>query len=169
MMKKSASLGMITVVLLVSLALMGVAYGAWSSPLYINGTVNTASFNVHFSSASMTACGPTATCLGGVKSGDNKTVEYSVIKAYPDLSSTVSFTIQNDSNIPVKVSVSTGPATPPTGVTFTSADPILNGDSVSILAGASYPVSFTVKFTDALAQGQPDFTQNIILTAVQNP
>jgi hypothetical protein len=168
MLKKSAPLGMITVILLVSLALMGVAYGAWSSTLTIGGAVNTAGFEVVFSDGSI-SCGTAGICPNPVLvpngAGKNTTINYTINNAYPGLTSAVTFTIQNNSGIPVNVSVHGTPVAP-AFANFVTPLPDIFTTYVTIPAGGYVTRTVNITLTDAIDPNS-HYSGSVVLDAVQ--
>jgi hypothetical protein len=105
MLKKSAPIGMITVILLVALALMGVAYGAWTDRLNIGGTVNTGKLSVSFDNSEngvLYASG-TSTCDQEF-SADGKSVTLTLTNGFPGFDCPLPLDIVNNGSINVKLS-----------------------------------------------------------------
>lgn len=105
-MKKSA---IISAVLGLTLAFSGAAYALWNQDMNINGTVNTASFDVHYNSASTSDTGadiPDGLDIASTTAtvgADNVSGNVTVTNAYPGYTSTNTFIIHNNSSIPVKI------------------------------------------------------------------
>lgn len=94
-------------VLLIGLALMGVAYGAWTETLTINGTVATGTFDVRFQTGAWINDVETgqlniATCLATV-SPDGATLTITVENAYPGYQCEGGANIINPGTIPAKI------------------------------------------------------------------
>lgn len=104
-MKKSM---IISLALVLTLAVSGFAYALWTQDMIINGTVNTASFDVHFegSSSNDTGIDPdkAADVAGTAVSNSATSGEVEITNAYPGYNSTNTFEIHNNSSIAVKLS-----------------------------------------------------------------
>ncbi len=112
MKRKSLSLGLLALFLVLSLAAMGVGYALWSETLTINGTVNTGEVDVIFSPVSTDdppgAKDPpgyekdVAVCEAGL-SEDEKSMTVDIDTGYPSYECTVTYDITNTGTIPVKI------------------------------------------------------------------
>lgn len=92
-------------VLLIGLASLGLAYGAWTDTLFVNGTVKTGSLDVmYYNQLVWWEYDPanTATCENIVE-GDLLTIK--VTNGYPGLECSGSAAIVNIGTIPVKITV----------------------------------------------------------------
>jgi len=133
--KKIATLfAALTVVIL---ATIGVAYGAWTQQLNVNGTVGTGTFDVHYQGFyyDYDVPGCTATI-----SPDNLTLNITISNAYPGYQCNGGATIKNFSSIPAKIHglVQTSNNVP---ATFHGADGLVymtDGSGNVVLPGGSF-------------------------------
>jgi len=132
-------------ILLVALASLGLAYGAWADTLNINGTVTTATFDV---SMDYMYYDFDAEGCSAVVSEDGKTLTVTIANAYPGYHCGGGVQIRNLGSIPAKINglvkvTNTGPAaftiTPPGLVYMTDAigNTVLPGGSYVLAAGAT--------------------------------
>jgi hypothetical protein len=95
-------LSILAFVLVLAIASLGLAYGAWSQTLTINGTANTGTLEAHFE----TLVVPTdwyAKFDGSTISADGKTLTLNVTNVYPGFSQAFTFDVENGGSIPVVV------------------------------------------------------------------
>jgi hypothetical protein len=134
MLKKSLPFGMITIILLVSLSLMGMAYGAWTQSLSVHGTVTTGTVAVEFANnpyPSITTGSENPACAIGISGPAADTLYFIVGYTYPGYTCTGTFTVKNNSTLPIKLSVNP--------ISFTPSDGLDNYLSVSCPAGKILP------------------------------
>lgn len=101
----------ISMVLVLCLALMGAAFAQWTEDITINGTVETAVFDLQFTAASTNDDNEPADpgkALDVAKTEADvitvgKSIDVDVTNAYPGYTATVSYTITNNSTIPVRI------------------------------------------------------------------
>jgi hypothetical protein len=91
----------LTILMVVALATIGIAYGAWTDQLNINGNVTTGTFDVDFQNMYYD-WDATPECTAAI-SGDGNTLTVSVINAYPGLHCGGGVGIKNLSSIPAKI------------------------------------------------------------------
>lgn len=118
--RRSTIFSLIAVVALLGL---GIGYAQWTETLTINGSVQTASFDVDFGTPNVSEVDPleVANCSANVNHlapGDSNVLNVAVTNAYPGYSCTITVDIVNNSSIDVEMtSYSPGPV--PTGLTVT--------------------------------------------------
>lgn len=114
----------IALLLVLSLAVVGAGYAAWTDQTTINGTVETGYLDTVFTSAvsndAGTAADPGQTVNVGKTEAtySDKEVVVAITNAYPGYNSKVDFTIKNQGTMPIKV----------TGIAVVNA----NGDKVDV-------------------------------------
>jgi hypothetical protein len=110
--KKSVQLS-IALVLLLALASLGLAYGAWTDSLTINGNVTTGSLNVDFigTDGSVADVDPlnAATCTLDYQ---DDLVIVTIDNAYPGYQCNPLITVQNTGSIPATVTLNLPPSEP---------------------------------------------------------
>jgi predicted ribosomally synthesized peptide with SipW-like signal peptide len=128
-------------VLVLSVALAGTAYAAWTDQISINGTVTTGTFDI-----TITASG------SGASVGDD-TATFVINNAYPGMTGTASITISNTGTVPATLeSMVVSPAAPISEITWTLGG---NAPAVNDPLAAGVSQTFTVSWTvnDAAAEG----------------
>ncbi len=142
--KKSLPIS-IALILLIALSTLGLAYGAWTDTLNINGNVTTGTFDVRMLPGYTDATVPGCT---GVVSADGKTLTVTIAGAYPGYTCAGGVSIKNFSSIPAKINglvqgTNNVPAgftvTPPGLVYMTDAigNTVPTGGSFTLAAGAT--------------------------------
>jgi hypothetical protein len=97
--KKSLPIS-IALILLIALSTLGLAYGAWSDQLNINGTVTTGTFNVSMDYIYYDY--DVAGCTAAL-SADGKTLTVTVANAYPGYHCGGGVSIRNLGTVPAKI------------------------------------------------------------------
>jgi hypothetical protein len=144
--KKSLPIS-IALILLIALSTLGLAYGAWTDTLNINGTVQTGTFEVQFTNLwwSDTNC-------SYVMDSTNHTLTITANNAYPGFWCEVSVEVKNTGSIPVKilpVAVTTsGPDYWDVYPYYTSATTLQPGQT-----GAGTAINFTIPMTETGNEG----------------
>jgi hypothetical protein len=94
-------------VLMVALMGVGYAYAHWTDTLLINGTINTGSINVKYTSVTCSDTGTdpdytkdVGSCTTGI-SDDGKTFTFTINNAYPSYHFLVTIVIKNFGTVPV--------------------------------------------------------------------
>jgi hypothetical protein len=142
--KKSLPIS-IALILLIALSTLGLAYGAWSDTLYINGNVTTGTFDVRMDHLYLDYAAPGC---NAVISADGKTLTVTVDGAYPGYSCAGGVSIKNLGTVPAKINglvqvTNTVPATftttPPGLVYMTDGvgNVVPTGGSFTLAAGAT--------------------------------
>lgn len=95
-----------TLIALIGLLSMGIGYAAWTQNLTINGTVDTATLDVHWSTSSTaddTTVNPlsVASCTATVNALDDNVLDVALTNAYPGFQCIVNAVVKNDSSVPV--------------------------------------------------------------------
>lgn len=97
----------ITIVGVLALAALGVGYAIFSQTLTINGTVNTAKFDVHYDQVTPPVGSPTGGGAGTANINVSNILPYvfdvALVNGYPGFAGTCTYGIVNDSTIPVKI------------------------------------------------------------------
>ena len=108
-MRKSTLTALILVLVL---AITGVAYAAWTANVTINGTVNTGTFKLEFgdnpsSNDSGTSNDPGYSANVAqtevTREADNLSLTVTVNNAYPGYHATITYTLKNAGSVPLKV------------------------------------------------------------------
>jgi hypothetical protein len=135
----------VTILMVVALATIGVAYAAWSDTLFVNGNATTGTFDVHFdyyyTEAAVVGC-------DAALSADKKTVTVTIANAYPGFTCAGGYSLVNGGTIPARINGlvqvnNTVPAnftvTPPGLVYMTDAigNNVPSGGSFMLAAGAT--------------------------------
>lgn len=143
--KKSLPIS-IALILLIALSTLGLAYGAWSDTLHINGTASTGTFNVI-----MIAPGYVDYYQPGCDSNvsaDGKTLTVTVTNAYPGFHCAGGVVIKNLSSVAAKINglvevTNNVPAafiTTPPGLVY-----MTNATGATVPAGGSYVLAAGVE------------------------
>ena len=97
----------IVLVVVLALGVAGVGYAVWSQVLNINGTVNTAKFDVHYDTVAPPVGSPTGGAAGTANINVSAILPYSfsvsLVNGYPGFTGTCTYGITNASTIPVKI------------------------------------------------------------------
>src|SRR6185369_8993289 len=97
--KKSLPIS-IALILLIALSTLGLAYGAWSDTLNINGNVSTGTFDVRmdylYTDYEQVGCNPAL-------SADGKTLTVTITNAYPGFHCGGGVSIKNLGTVPAKI------------------------------------------------------------------
>jgi hypothetical protein len=142
--KKSLPIS-IALILLIALSTLGLAYGAWTDTLYVNGNVTTGTFDVKMDYLYLDFAAPG--CNAAI-SADGKTLTITIAGAYPGYSCGGGVSIRNLGTVPAKINglvevTNTVPATfattPPGLVYMTDAtgNVVPTGGSFTLAAGAT--------------------------------
>jgi hypothetical protein len=97
--KKSLPIS-IALILLIALSTLGLAYGAWTETLTINGTVSTGTFDVQFYGFYLDYAAPGC---NATLSQDGHTLTVTIEKAYPGYHCGGGGVIRNLSSVPAKI------------------------------------------------------------------
>src|SRR5690349_11464523 len=97
--KKSLPIS-IALILLIALSTLGLAYGAWTDTLNINGNVTTGTFDVRMDYMYLESAA--AGCNAAI-SADGKTLTVTVADAYPGYSCAGGVSIRNLGTVPAKI------------------------------------------------------------------
>jgi predicted ribosomally synthesized peptide with SipW-like signal peptide len=135
----------LTILMVVALATIGVAYGAWTDQLNINGNVTTGTFDVRMDYLYVDAA--VAGCNAAI-SADGKTLTVTIANAYPGYACGGGVSIRNLGTVAAKINglvqvANTVPAaftvTPPGLVYMTDAvgNVVPSGGSFGLAAGAT--------------------------------
>ena len=133
--------------LLVAALMLGIGYAAYSTKLFINGTAEVASEAVAFTEAvTITKAETSDATYGTADKGDGQYATFEVFgMTQKDQRVTFTYTIQNDSDVAVKVNCTTLPTTTAANSIFS----VVQGmhSEVSIGAGGTADVTVTVVLT----------------------
>jgi hypothetical protein len=161
-------IGLIILVVVMAMGAIGAGYAAWQQTLNIGGSVNAATFDVNFTTATASTAptGGTSTAVISVPGPTSgKTATITVTNAYPGYTGTYALTVTNNSSIPVTLALS-GPTgdtlnlfsatTNPTGAiaasgtfTYTITVAIPNTWTGVANSGASENVAYTILASQA--------------------
>jgi hypothetical protein len=179
MFKKSLPAGVIFIMLLVALVTMGIAYGAWTQQLYINGNASTGTFDVRFdylyTEYEVTGCNPSL-------SVDGHTMTVAIANAYPGFHCAGGYSIRNLGTIPAKINglvqtfndVPAAFITTPPGLVWMSSptdENVTTGESFTLAAGATaggVMWDFTIPATETGHEGE-SYTFTYTFLAEQAP
>lgn len=161
----------ISLVMVLSFVLMGVAFAAWTENITINGTVATGNYDVTFTSAASNDAGVTVDqgkdrnvgVTEATIAADSKSITVTGTNAYPGYNATLTYKVKNTGTIPVKVNAANVviPAASDGKITVTASDPagvVLDPDgeytgtvlaTVTDAAAESTGYSYTVTVTTA--------------------
>lgn len=141
--------------LIAAFALTGVAYAWWSDTLVINGSVATGNIDPIFEAVTVQDqgndpgtnmnVGSTAATIAASK----KTLDITVLNAYPGYNSNVVYIIKNQGTVPVKLRAIVPTIDPNLTVTNTAASGVIIG------AGASQSFTLNHLVGDNAAQNTP--------------
>ena len=95
-----------TVIAVIGLLSLGIGYAAWTQNLTINGTVETATLDVHWSTSTIaddTNFDPLSVgvCTATVNGLDDNVLDVALTNAYPGFQCVVNAVVKNDSTVPV--------------------------------------------------------------------
>jgi len=137
--KKSLPIS-IALILLIALSTLGLAYGAWTDTLHINGTASTGTFDVAMDYLYYDFAAPG--CTAAI-SADGKTLTVTIANAYPGYACAGGVSIKNLGTVPAKINgLAEGTNTVPAGFTVTPPGLVYMTNAV----GATVPTggSFTL-------------------------
>ena len=156
-MSKKSLLITLAFVLLVGLAAMGIAYGAWTDTLTINGNVETGTFGVEFETPVVNNNAHSfATCQAAL-SGDNKILTITIENAYPGFDCNMTAGIENIGSIPARVTGFHSTADP--NVTIGVSDVTIAAGAV---ADAAFYFEYLLPYDAEVPMGQTiDFTYTV--------